>query len=253
MGGAIALGAISGGLVAAPDITISHLSEKMHPLFGDLRHSVVINNCNAEAVANAEMVVVAVKPWLLREVLAEISPRLDRSRQSLISVVAGCSFAELSSMLHCDELGQIPLFRVIPNTAISIGQGVSIISNCGGSDEQRAMVTTLFEAMGATYWVEESQLTPFTSLTSCGVAFILRYFDAAMRGGEQVGIEPATALEATLLTAEGAIALLRHNGSLPAGEIDKVTTKGGITLKGLEALESEGFSRAVAKALRESR
>ncbi|MFI3317311.1 MAG: pyrroline-5-carboxylate reductase [Rikenellaceae bacterium] len=253
MGGAIAFGAISQGVVAAEDVTISHLSQKMRPLFGECAQLVKQDNINDEAIANSDIIIVAVKPWLVDEVLAQISPSIDRECQSLISVVAGVSFKALSQMLMFDEFGPIPLYRVIPNTAISIGQGVSIISSCGASDKLDAVVVELFSALGATFVVEESQMTPLTSLSSCGIAFALRYIDSSMKAGEAVGLDQALSLEVTLKTMQGAVAMLQRNASLPQTEIDKVTTKGGITLKGLEAMKREGFQDAVMCAIKESR
>ncbi len=253
MGGAIAFGAISQGVVEATDVAISHLSTKMRPLFGDIAEQVTIENCNGKVIADADIIILAVKPWLVEEVMGEISPLLDRAKQSIISVVAGLSFAQLSSLLQFEALGSLPLYRVIPNTAISIGQGVSIISSCGSTSELDSAVVELFDALGSTFVVEESMMTPLTSLSSCGIAFALRYLDASARGGVAVGIDPKMSLEVTLKTMLGAVAMLERNGGEPQAEIDKVTTKGGITLKGLEAMERDGFSHAVESAIKESR
>ncbi len=253
MGGAIAYGAISQGVVAASDVAISHLSAKMRPLFGSLASEVLLEDDNQKVVADADIIILAVKPWLAEEVLCQISPLLKREKQSIVSVVAGLSFAQLSSTLNCDTFGELPLFRVIPNTAISIGEGVSIISSYGSCEELDKVVDSLFAALGSTFKVGESMMAPLTSLSSCGIAFALRYIDASARAGEQVGIDPAMSLEVTLKTMLGAVAMLQRNASQPQAEIDKVTTKGGITLKGLEAMEREGFSQAVACAIKESR
>ncbi len=253
MGGAIAFGAIRQGVVEAKEVTISHLSEKMKPLFGEVAESVNLENNNVAAIADSDLVVLAVKPWLAEEVLLEIAPHLDRQKQSIVSVVAGVTFEKLSEMLHCDKLGAIGLYRVIPNTAISIGEGVSIISHSATAAERDAEVVRLFEALGSVFVVEEDLMTPLTSLSSCGIAFALRYLDASMRGGQEVGIDPKMSLEVTLKTMEGAVAMLRHNASMPQAEIDKVTTKGGLTFKGLDAMESGGFSESVISGIKNSR
>ncbi len=253
MGGAIAFGAITQGVAEAHEVTISHLSEKMRPLFGHLQSLVKLENRNCETITNSDFIVIAVKPWMVEEVIAEISESIDRERQAIISVVAGLSFEKMAEMLSFDTLGSMPLYRVIPNTAISIGEGVSIISSFGSSTEKDSDVVRLFDALGSTFVVEESMMTPLTSLSSCGIAFALRFLDASMRGGKEVGIDEKLSLEVTLKTMQGAVAMLQKNGTMPQGEIDKVTTKGGITLKGLEAMEREGFSKAVACAIKESR
>ncbi len=253
MGGAIAYGAIRQGVVTTNEVTISHLSEKMKPLFGEVAECVTLENNNVAAIKDAELIILAVKPWLVEEVIGEISTHIDRTRQSIISVVAGLSFDKLAQMLNFDQLGSTPLYRVIPNTAISIGEGVSILSVSGSTPQLDHEVVTLFEALGSVFVVDEELMTPLTSLSSCGIAFALRYLDASTRGGTEVGISPKMSLEVTIKTMEGALALLKHNASQPQAEIDKVTTKGGITLKGLEAMESGGFSQSVIGAIKSSR
>lgn len=253
MGGAIAIGAIGKGVVELSEVAISHLSEKMKPLLGDHLDSIDCNNCNSEAIKDADFIVLAVKPWLVEEVLAEISEVIDRSRQSIISVVAGVSFEQLSSLLDCESKGGMPLYRVIPNTAISIGCGVSVVAAHNATQDGVQRVVKLFEALGSVFTIEESMMAPFTSLASCGIAFALRYIDAAMRGGVEVGISQEQSLDVTLQTMQGALEMLRHNGTMPQTEIDKVTTKGGLTFKGLEAMEQGGFSESVKSAIKFSR
>ncbi len=253
MGGAIAYGAISQGVVTPHDVAISHLSSKMEHLFAPCRDKIVTNNRNSEVIAGADLIIIAVKPWLVEEVLSEITPIINRGTQALISVVAGLSFERLSAMLDFDRLGAMPLYRVIPNTAIAIGEGVSIISRCGTSEELDRSVVELFEALGSTFVVDEPLMAPLTSLSSCGIAFALRYIGASMQGGIEVGIDPDMSLEVVLKTVKGAVAMLERNASQPQTEIDKVTTKGGITLKGLEAMERNGFSQATISGVKESR
>ncbi len=250
MGGAIAKGVIERGVTKPSQITISHLSEKMKHLFAPYSDALHLNNQNAEAIKGADYIVLAVKPWLLEEVLAEIAPSIDLSRQVIISVVAGVSFDRIGAMLGTDRA---TIYRVIPNTAIIIGEGLTTISSHNATSKSDSDIAEIFGALGATYFVEEKMMSAFTSLSSCGIAFALRYIEAAMQGGCEVGIDPRTSLDVTLKTLKGTIAILEHNNSLPQDEIDKVTTKGGITLKGLEAMERGGFSASVKDAIKESR
>ena len=92
-----------------------------------------------------------------------------------------------------------------------------------------------------------------TALASCGIAYALRYLDAAAHGGERLGIDYPTSLQIVINTMKGALALLDANQSTPQQEIDKVTTPGGITLRGLEAMEGNGFSGAVIAGLEASK
>ena len=91
-----------------------------------------------------------------------------------------------------------------------------------------------------------------TSLASCGIAYALKYLDAAIKGGERIGFGTEEARRIVLNTMKGAIALLDTNGTMPQTEIDKVTTPGGYTFKGLTAMEENGFSEAVMQGLLKS-
>ncbi|MFR9604685.1 MAG: pyrroline-5-carboxylate reductase dimerization domain-containing protein, partial [Rikenellaceae bacterium] len=101
--------------------------------------------------------------------------------------------------------------------------------------------------------ITEAQMTPLTSLSSCGIAFAYKYIDASIEGGVEVGIDQDLARRVVLQTVRGALMMLETNGTMPQTEIDKVTTKGGITLKGLEAMAREGFTNAVKVGVKESR
>ncbi len=90
------------------------------------------------------------------------------------------------------------------------------------------------------------------SLSSCGIAYAFRYIRAAMEGGVEMGIYPHVAKEVVLQTLRGAIDLIEANNSHPEVEIDKVTTPGGITIKGLNEMEAQGFTNAVIKGLKAS-
>ncbi len=253
MGGAIAAGAIKAGVVKASEVTISHLDAKCEPLFEGFLGDVVINDDNAAAVVGADLVVVAVKPWLMEEVLGEISSAIDRVKQSVVSIAAGVTFEQLETMLDTEGRGAVALYRVIPNTAIAISQSVSFICRHKTSAAQDAQLLSVFDAVGRSFLVEEGQMTPLTSLSSCGIAFAYKYIDASIEGGVELGVEEQMARDIVLQTVRGALMMLETNGTMPQPEIDKVTTKGGITEKGLKAMAEASFVDAVKEGLRKSR
>lgn len=249
MGGAIAAGVVSCGLAAPQDVCVSHARAALLEGLEKKGMTVRTTKDNAEAVREADLIFLAVKPWLAEGVLREIAPAIDPQRQAIASVVAGMTFATMK-----DYLGKSPaLFRVIPNTAVSLGQSTTFISVDGAGAEQEKQVVSIFEALGKTFVVPESEMTALTALCSCGIAYILKYIDASVQGAAQMGIDPAEALPMVLQTVRGAVALLETNQSVPQAEIDKVTTPGGITLKGLEAMERGGFTQAVIDGLSASR
>lgn len=107
--------------------------------------------------------------------------------------------------------------------------------------------------MGKVFYVEnEHLLNAYMSLSSCGIAYAFRYIRAAMEGGVEMGIYPDTARQVVMQTLRGAVKLLETNNLHPEAEIDKVTTPGGITIKGLNEMEANGFTNAVIKGLKKS-
>lgn len=112
------------------------------------------------------------------------------------------------------------------------------------------MVAGLFEGTGKVKIVPLGQLMAGTALASCGIAYALRYIRASAEGGVEMGFRAKDAEEIVAQTVKGAGALLEAHGSHPEEEIDKVTTPGGLTIKGLNAMEEAGFTNAVIKGLK---
>ncbi|MDR2041576.1 MAG: pyrroline-5-carboxylate reductase [Tannerella sp.] len=252
MGGAIACGLAKGSRVKPCDITCSDRSgvalEKVSGKYPDIRTT----TDNREAVEKADMVVIAVKPWLTEDVLYEIKSDLDYRRQIVVSIVAGITFEHLTCFL--DKEGEEPpaLFRLIPNTAVSVQNSMTFISAQGASQEQTDAVVSVFNELGATLLVEERLMAAGTALASCGIAYAFRYIRAAMEGGVELGFYPEQAKDIVLQTLKGAVALLQAGGAHPEAEIDKVTTPGGITIRGLNEMEQAGFTSAVIRGLKAS-
>jgi pyrroline-5-carboxylate reductase len=145
------------------------------------------------------------------------------------------------------------MYRVIPNTAIALGESTTFISSYNTTAIQDDHMRDIFMALGKVFVVPETDMTAVTALSSCGIAYILKYIDAATRGGEDMGIDRCKAQQMVMQTVRGALALLEANASTPQVEIDKVTTPGGITLKGLEEMERCGFTQSVINGLKASR
>ncbi len=178
---------------------------------------------------------------------------MDYSSQLFISIAAGVDFATLASYLDCGDGVTPPIFRVIPNTAISIQKSVTFIAKSGASDSQIEIAKTLFSHLGEAVVIDEEMMAAGTSLASCGIAFALKYLDASIAGGVELGFTKEESRKIVLGTMKGALALLDSNDSMPQSEIDKVTTPGGITLKGLEAMAEMNFNEAVKAGLNKSR
>ncbi len=246
MGGAIARGLASGHYIKAEEISVSNPSNgKLEALKAEYP-DIHITNSNQEAATNADIVIVAVKPWKVEEVL---KPLRLRRPQILISVAAGMSFEQLAHFVD----PEMPIFRVIPNTAIAERASMTLIAARNASESQQQTMLDLFNEMGLAILIEEKLLAAGTSLASCGIAYVLKYIQAAMQAGIEMGIRPKDAMTIVAQSVEGAAQLLLNNEHThPALEIEKVTTPGGITIKGVNELEHNGFTSAVIKALKAS-
>jgi len=248
MGGAIARGLSKGTLIQLKNIRVSDVSQANLDAIKAFNTEITVSTSNREIVKDADIVILAVKPWLVEVVAEEIENKIDYKKQVIVSIAAGVDFAKLAELFDTDAT----LFRVIPNTAIDVLQSVSTISSFNASKEQESLIMSLFAELGKAFLVPETQLNAFMSLSSCGIAYAFRYIRAAMEGGVEMGIYPNVAKDVVIQTLRGAIDLLEANGSHPEVEIDKVTTPGGITIKGLNEMEANGFSNAVIKGLKAS-
>ena len=238
MGGAIAR-ALAVSDISDLEITCTVRSaEKLERLS---RAGFIATSDNRAAVKNADVVIFAVKPWLMEAVVRDVAPFMDLSNQIVASVAAGVTVGQLYQWLG----GSAVMFRIIPNTAIEVGSGVTFISSCNASSAQRSMVLDMFSRMGYALEVEESMMAAGTALASCGIAYI----QASAAGGESLGFSPEKAREIVEYTVKGAAELLLSTGNAPQTEIDKVTTPGGMTQKGLAAMDQDGFSQAVVEGL----
>lgn len=253
MGGAITAGLASGKLTDAGDITVTAGTQATLDKFRKSHGGIRTTLDNREAAANADIIILAVKPWKLPEITEEIKDCVDLKRQILISVVAGRSFDELSSLFGVNKSDMPNIYRVIPNTAISIGKSVTFISSLSGSDGEDRIVRDIFSETGSVFFIPEQMMASGTSLASCGIAFALKYIDASIAGGVRLGFSGKEAGKIVMETMYGALELLKANNSVPQEEIDKVTTPGGLTLKGLQAMEQAGFTEAVIAGLEQSR
>jgi len=243
MGGAIASGLRESGF-NPKDITLSNPGEKKLEKFKELGMNVTTSN--REAIKSADIVVLAVKPWILPDVVAEIRDTLHYNYQAISVVAAGISSEQLIEMF--DYNGYCPTISLaMPNTAIRLRKSMTfIVPVTGGGDNPDI---ALYRNLGEVKIIEERLLPAATSLASCGIAYALRYIRAATEGGVELGFRAAEAQAIVAQTVEGAAALL-SSGAHAEEEIDKVTTPGGLTIRGLNEMENAGFTSAVIRGLK---
>ncbi len=235
MGGAMADGFIKSGAVKPANISVANPTAKKLEHFALQGASVTTDN--KTAADGADIVIIAVKPWLVEQVVNELKPVLNYTRQTVITVAAGISGSQFTAWLKKDdELSAVntpQTFIVIPNTAIAVLSSIELFDNVG-----QTMVT------------EERLLGAGMTLASCGIAYAMRYVRAAAEGGVELGFKADVAKDIVLQTLKGAVDLLQANGNHPEAEIDKVCTPGGLTIRGLNEMEHAGFTSAVIRGLK---
>lgn len=245
MGGAIAEGLVRAGR-KPEDITVTAAHSSSLEKFA--ARGIICTTDNKAAVKDADIVFVAVKPWIAPAVIDEIAPFID-GKQTVVSVCPGVRPEQFTG-----KLGDgVKLIYLIPNTAIAVCESMSFILPVNAADEDVRALETLMEGTGKNMTVPFKQLPAVTALASCGIAYALRYIRAACEGGVEMGIYPSDARSIVAQTVRGAAALLEANGTNPEEEIDRVTTPGGLTIKGLNAMEEAGFTNAVIKGLKAGR
>lgn len=252
MGGAVARGLARGAKVATSDIYVSNPSTaKLEALKSEYPEiNTTTNNC--EAAAAADIVILAVKPWKVEQVIDELKPHLDYTRQAVASMVGGLGISQLSTWLDKGDGGLPATYIIIPNTAIATLSSMTFIASARTTAEQDAELIEVFNELGVAMLVEEGLIPAGTSLASCGIAYALRYIRAAMEGGVELGFRADDAKRIVMQTLRGAVDILEANDSHPEAEIDRVTTPGGLTIKGLNAMEAAGFTHSVIEGLRAS-
>jgi len=249
MGGAIAKGLTSNGNY---EITVTHAREDLRNWNENHGNPIRMagTSDNIEAIKDASIIILAVKPYKIEEVLAEIRDTECFKEKIIISVAAGITCKKLQDL--CRNQSQA-VFRIIPNTAIMANQSATFVSCSEQCDEvSRRMVRDIFASMGKVYEVDEDLMSPLTSISSCGIAYVMRFIADVAEAGRKSGIGKNLSMDATLQTVRGAVAILEKEGSDAEEEIKRVCTPGGITEKGLKAMEEHGFTSAVEAGIEAS-
>ena len=252
MGGALARGLAKGSRITTSDVYVSNPStaklEALKAEFSEINTS----SDNCAVVREADIIILAVKPWKVEEVLTQIKPHIDYSRQAVASLVGGLGIAQLSQWLDKGN-GVLPAtYIIMPNTAIATMSSMTFICSARSTAERDNSLLEIFNELGQAMLIEESAMPAATSLASCGIAYALRYIRAAMEGGVELGIRADDAKHIVMQTLRGAVDVLAASDAHPEAEIDRVTTPGGLTIKGLNAMEAAGFTHSVIEGLRAS-
>jgi len=242
LGTAIAEGLLKSKFCKAADISITKRNITTLKALSD--KGVFVTADNNEAVKKSELVLLAVKPFQVAEVIAGLKKDLG-AKHVLVSVITGVSLNDLNEMVKKKN----PVFRAMPNTAIAIQESMTCISSSNATPAQIQFVKQLFETLGKVTMIEDKLMDAATVLGACGTAYAMRYIRANIQGGIEIGFDSITANLIAAQTVKGAAELLLQKGTHPEQEIDKVTTPKGCTIAGLNEMEHQGFSSSLIKGI----
>lgn len=244
IGMSLAKGLVKAQYCNPEDITLTR--RDLQHLTEQVQHGYQVSDQNSRAVSGSSVVIIAVLPQQLDQLLEQINGAIDPEKHLVISVVSGVTCANIRAKLG----NNVQVVRAMPNTAIAIGQSMTCIASDNASKENISKVTKMFETVGSVIQIKEDLMTSATALCACGIAFFLRAIRAASQGGIEIGFHADEALRMAAQTAKGAADLLLQLNSHPEHEIDKVTSPKGCTIAGLNEMEHQGFSSALIKGIK---
>lgn len=243
LGAAIAEGLIKSKFITPELITVTRRNTE--PLKSLAKLGVNITSDNKSAIQKSDVIIVALKPYNVKEVLEGLKENFDPKKHIVVSVVTGVLLKDLAAIFTTG----VPVFRAMPNTAIAIQESVTCVCHEGGTAKQLDYVMELFNKLGITISIDEKLMDAATVLGACGIAFALRFIRAATQGGIEIGFDAKTANLIAAQTVKGAAELLLKLNRHPEEEIDKVTTPKGCTIAGLNEMEHQGFSSSLIKGI----
>ena len=208
-------------------------------------HGIDVFEDNAQAIANADVIVLAVKPQVMKTVCQSLKPNVQDG-QLIVSIAAGITCASLQ-----EWLGACALVRCMPNTPALLRQGVSgLYATAQVSAEQRQQAEQLLSAVGIAVWLEhEQQLDAVTAVSGSGPAYFFLLIEAMTAAGEKLGLPRETASQLTLQTALGA-AHMAVSSDVDAAELRRrVTSPAGTTEAAIKSFQGNAFEAIVEQAL----
>jgi pyrroline-5-carboxylate reductase len=244
MGEAIIKGLVAQEVVRASQIMASDpvatRREQMESQFG-----VLTTGSNLEAVKEADVVVLSVKPQILPKVMAELKGQIP-PEALLLSIVAGVPIATMQRGLDHDRI-----VRTMPNTPAQVGKGMTVwVATPSVTAEQRTLTQQILNALGEQVMADdEHYLDMATGLSGSGPGYVFLLIEAMVDAGVHIGFSRADALKIVLQTFEGSLALVRSTGLHPAELKNRVTSPAGTTAAGLFELEQSGVRAALIRAV----
>jgi pyrroline-5-carboxylate reductase len=200
---------------------------------------------NVEVVKQADIIILSVKPQIMKPVVQEIAKHLDFSKL-IISIAAGVPLEAIEACAN----KELKLIRVMPNICVSVREGVSAIAAGKHADkDDLLMAKAIFDSVGKSLFIEESLLDAVTGLSGSGPAYIFLIIDALADAGVKVGLSRSDSLVLASQTVLGAAKMLIETGEHPGKLKDMVTSPGGTAIAGLHTLEGGGIRTTLINAV----
>ncbi|MCP1728393.1 pyrroline-5-carboxylate reductase [Natronospira proteinivora] len=215
------------------------------------RHKVNVTQENTEAAAHADVIVMAVKPQVLREAAAQIKDLVQENRSVVLSIAAGLREPDISRWLG----GNVPVVRAMPNTPALLQTGATVLyANSSVDAEQKKQAETIMAAVGMTLWVEEEgHMDAVTATSGSGPAYFFLVMEAMQAAAQSLGLPGEVAEKLVQQTALGAARMAREGEDDAATLREKVTSPGGTTAAALEVLREAGIEETFTRALTAAR
>ncbi|MBQ2412714.1 MAG: pyrroline-5-carboxylate reductase [Anaerotignum sp.] len=245
MGGAIMKGMTIG--TGKYDPKSIFVTDKFAPAAEKLAEATGILPCvqGTDVVANADVLVLAVKPHILATAIPELFDAIAAKKPLVVSIAAGKTLEYLGGLLPEGT----PIVRVMPNINAKIGAATcGICRNGFVTEEQLEVAKGIFGTIGTVIEVDESQFGIFTVLAGSAPAFAYMYMDALARAAVQAGMPKKQALEIAAATVEGSAKMVLKSGEHPWELVDQVCSPGGTTIEGVLKLQEKGFENALKLA-----
>ena len=244
MGEAMLSAILEKGLAAPPAITVSDINEARRRHL-EQQYGVTVTASNQQAAQPGDVVILAIKPQNLVEVMAELNGQLQSSTL-VLSIVAGARINTL-----CLGLDHNCVVRVMPNTPAQIGEGMSVwTATAEVTEQQRGWVSSMLGAMGREICVNDEQyLDMVTAVSGSGPAYIFLLVESLVDAAVEIGLPRDMAEELVLQTLLGSGHLIQKSGRPPAELRRMVTSPGGTTAEALLKLEEGGFSDLIKQAV----
>ncbi|MBT3922759.1 MAG: pyrroline-5-carboxylate reductase [Nitrospina sp.] len=251
MAEALIKGLVSASFIEGKNIFVSEPSESKRDA---LHHAykVKVTADNHELAKKCDIIILAVKPQILSEVLKDIRSWIGQKKM-VVSVAAGVPISIIERDLRGDTNNKFSIVRTMPNTPALVQEGVTAIAS--GEHVTKVDVKIahrIFEAVGSTVDVEEGHLDAVTGLSGSGPAYIFMLIEALSDAGVKMGLSREVANTLTIQTVLGSAKLARESGKHPGELKDMVTSPAGTTIAGLHALEEGGLRTTMMNAVEDA-